>query len=304
MLCLKYIFVILYNNGYCNSRSNKKKKALQAWPVKRCLQKKSRVSCFASCRASVTVEASLIFPLFLCAVCTFVGMGQMMLAETEIKYAVSQTAKICASREAVRMKEGTGNAAGTVSGNVFFSVYDGGSLCENVISGGKSGIKVSVRKGEGQEIRVEAVYVLRMPVPFFQGLCSVHKAMGVSRIYSGYVAHGAEDFFDGNRIVYVAEYGEVYHTSPNCSHICITITDHEKIEQMISSPAWHPCEKCMKNGIQPDVIYMTEYGDCYHSSLSCSGLKRTIKAVRLSEVSNLALCSRCAKNTGGDGSEK
>lgn len=37
-----------------------------------------------------------------------------------------------------------------------------------------------------------------------------------------------------------------------------------------------------------------EYGDCYHSTLGCSGLKRTIKAVRLKDVGRLRPCSRCA----------
>lgn len=45
------------------------------------------------------MEASLVFPVFLCAVACFIGLAQMILVETEVHYAVSQTAKICAKQQ-------------------------------------------------------------------------------------------------------------------------------------------------------------------------------------------------------------
>lgn len=54
------------------------------------------------------------------------------------------------------------------------------------------------------------------------------------------------------------------------------------------------CEKCIHKGSSLSAIFVTAYGDCYHSTLGCSGLKRTIKAVRLKDVGRLRPCSRCA----------
>ncbi|MCQ2507536.1 MAG: pilus assembly protein, partial [Dorea sp.] len=43
------------------------------------------------------------------------------------------------------------------------------------------------------------------------------------------------------------------------------------------------------------LVYVTDYGDRYHSSLSCSGLKRTVYSVPKSEAIGKGACSKCAK---------
>ena len=105
-----------------------------------------------SCRASVTVEASLVFPIFLCAVACFIGLAQMILVETEVHYAVSQTAKICAKQQMFslipeeddqksnQVKEDNGihksdrtNGRQSIrnASSVFFDIYDVKSLCDS-----------------------------------------------------------------------------------------------------------------------------------------------------------------------------
>lgn len=42
-------------------------------------------------------------------------------------------------------------------------------------------------------------------------------------------------------------------------------------------------------------LYITNQGDCYHKDLGCSGIKRTVRMIRLSEVGTRRPCSRCGQ---------
>lgn len=115
------------------------------------------------------------------------------------------------------------------------------------------------------------------------------------RVFSGYVKHRRDyDAAGDNSIVYVAENGVVYHKNASCSHICLKITGNAAIQDIVHSSKYAACEKCIHKGSSLSAIFVTAYGDCYHSTLGCSGLKRTIKAVRLKDVGRLRPCSRCA----------
>lgn len=278
--------------GMCNVLCSKnkligKEKPLQARVERWILLKRNRASCFGSSRASITVETSLVFPVFICVLCCFMALAQMVLIETEVHYAASQTAKVCAQKAVVQQPQ---NARG-----VFFSIYEGGSLCENLIDGGKRGISIHSTLLEGEQLQIKAAYTLKVPVPFFSGLRFRKKTTVKRRIFSGYVKHWGEYEEAGdNQIVYVAENGVVYHKDSSCSHICLKITGSAAIQGVLHSSKYAACEKCIKKGKNPSALFVTAYGDCYHSTLGCSGLKRTIKAVKLKDVGNLRSCSRCA----------
>ena len=176
-----------------------------------------------------------------------------------------------------------------------FFRYEGGSLCENLIDGGKRGISIHSTLLEGEQLQIKATYTLKVPVPFFSGLRFRKKTTVKRRIFSGYVKHWGEYEEAGdNQIVYVAENGVVYHKDSSCSHICLKITGSAAIQEVLHSSKYAACEKCIKKGKNPSALFVTAYGDCYHSTLGCSGLKRTIKAVKLKDVGNLRPCSRCA----------
>ena len=59
---------------------------------------------------------------------------------------------------------------------------------------------------------------------------------------------------------------------------------------------YDPCDKCISNDVDDtQTYYITETGDHYHSRLGCSGLKRQIDAIVMSEVQTMGYrpCSRC-----------
>lgn len=103
----------------------------------------------------------------------------------------------------------------------------------------------------------------------------------------------------GGTYVYVTESGTVYHTSPDCTHIDLSIKTASKgaLDSMRNEYGgkYHACEKCEKEGFG-SLVYVTGSGDAYHNSASCSGLKRTVKMVDQNELDGMKKCSRCEKN--------
>ena len=98
--------------------------------------------------------------------------------------------------------------------------------------------------------------------------------------------------------VYLTEHASVYHTSSSCSHLDLSIhpADSNQLAFLRNEygAKYKPCEKCAAYGTASGTVYITDDGDRYHTSLSCSGLKRTVRMVGISEADGLQECSRCA----------
>ena len=101
--------------------------------------------------------------------------------------------------------------------------------------------------------------------------------------------------------VYLAENSKVYHRDEYCVYLnpgitSIRYSDVEK-ERNRSGGKYKMCLSCGK-GISFGgnvLVYITPYGDRYHSSRQCSGLKRGVHRVLLSQTGDLPPCSKCGK---------
>ena len=183
---------------------------------------------------------------------------------------------------------------------VFHSVYEETSMDEICIRGGRAGIRLSV-SSQGEEdatVKVSASYRLKIGIPFVGEYSFARQAQSMQRVFCGYVEHGdGKTGADSQGVVYVAEHGSVYHTSLSCTHICRRISG-SSVDRILSGKKYQACDKCIHEGERPSVLYVTPYGEKYHSSLSCSGLKRTVKAIPKEEAEGMRMCSRCAARQG------
>lgn len=97
-------------------------------------------------------------------------------------------------------------------------------------------------------------------------------------------------------VVYVTEYGEVYHTDRNCYHLKVTVhavtAGRLDKERNADGKKYRSCKKCAY-GTKPELIYVTREGDSYHYDINCSGLKRTVHAMTPEEAENLRKCAHC-----------
>ena len=121
--------------------------------------------------------------------------------------------------------------------------------------------------------------------------------VGSARGWTGRDESSFADLSDNApRYVYVTENGVVYHTHSSCSHINLSISRVNSSElsglRNENREKYKACESCAKGGAA-NTIYITDYGDRYHNSASCSKLKRSVKLVDVSKLSGMRECSKC-----------
>ena len=104
-----------------------------------------------------------------------------------------------------------------------------------------------------------------------------------------------------SRTVYVTEHGSVYHTNPGCSHLKVTIipvTEQQlKSARNTSGGKYHKCPYCGKQ--KTGQYYVDPYGDCWHTSVNCPSLKRTVHEVDMDDCGHMHECKDCRKARGG-----
>jgi len=180
------------------------------------------------------------------------------------------------------------------------------SINQSCIQGGYSGIQtyLSSFMEEEDTIDIILVYKVKLPLLFIKvdGLPMVQRVK--LRGWSGTkvaLKSDTEETTEDSEIVYITEHGRVYHLNKECSHLNLSIKEAhiDDIKELRNDAGgkYKECEICDKYeiGLENHKVYITDYGDRYHKSLGCSGLKRTIKAIPKSEVGDRSPCKRCGK---------
>lgn len=244
----------------------------------------------ASVSASVTVEAAMAVPVFFLAVVCLICLLELMAVETAVRAGLQYAGKQAAEEAAVapvlipsRLEEAVVESIGAQR------------LNRSLVEGGSSGIHcersyLSPGTGIGQ---ITATYQIRIPIPLFSvPLIQYEETMRIK----GWTGYEKGSFGGGAKeTVYVTETGLVYHRDYHCTHLELSVraADSKEIQKLRneSGGKYYPCEHC--GGVSGGLVYITDTGNRYHHSLSCSGLKRTVYAVPLSEVIGKGACSRC-----------
>ena len=137
--------------------------------------------------------------------------------------------------------------------------------------------------------------LISLPFTFFVQKATVRGWTG--RLGSAHGKGQGTDEEDPHREVYVTDHGTVYHTDPNCSHLKVTVipTTKEGLRKARnkSGSKYHRCPYCSGSG--GDYILIDPYGECWHTTLECYSLKRSVNTVHLDECSHLRECEDCRK---------
>lgn len=250
-----------------------------------------RASAFTSKKGSITVEAAMAVPLFFFAVVCLMYLMEIMAVQTAVRSGLQYAGKTAAQEACVSVVL----SPSAVRADVVNAV-GADRLKRSIVVGGGNGIdcsasKLSSRTGIGE---LSAKYKIRIPVPVFHiATLSFEDRMQI-KVWNGYEKAGFGT--DDERIVYVTETGIVYHRNYHCTYLDLSIhmVQAGAVEDLRNSSGgkYHACERC---GGGSGGVYITNTGDRYHSSLSCSGLKRTVYAIPISEAVGKRACSKCGK---------
>lgn len=251
-----------------------------------------RASVSASKKGSITVEAAMAVPIFFLAVVSLLYLMEIMAIQTSIRSGLQYAGKQAAKDAAVV----TVIMPSHIESDVIHAVGPE-RLERSIVVGGSGGIscnrsRMSAKTGIGELV---VTYKVRLPIPMFRIQPIEYQEKMRIKAWTGYEKTGFE--MNDDTTVYITETGLVYHKDYLCTHLDLSIRMVAASElnslRNVGGGKYYPCEHCMRNG--GGSVYITDTGDRYHGSLSCSGLKRTIYAVPLSEVIGKGACSRCGR---------
>ena len=248
-------------------------------------------SVFAFLKGSMSLEASLVMPIFIFFLMTIIFSLEMIRLQSDVTEALHQ--EFCNIYE--KSEEG-------ILGEVFFEYMDLKKNPYRAVVGGRSGIELSDKssiEADGH-IFIEALfneknYIYLIPV------LDKYKIVNDSfegHAFTGFVTGFGNEFeYEEAEYVYVAENGVKYHRNQDCRYIKITpkAVGIEEINNLRNNGGgkYYPCERCAHLGAH--TVYITPEGASYHGDAACPSLKRTLYMMTLKEATENGYtpCSNC-----------
>ncbi len=255
---------------------------------------------FASChRGSMTVEASIVLPVFLFFFLYLVGIMQLIQYRELIHFSLWNAGNKLAVYEVAEDLSGlkipdTAVAYTLVRGEVV-SLLGKKNLEEAPLKYGINSInflETEVLEEEGI-ISLVATYEVNPTFSLFPFPYTRMKTVYYGKAWNGYAVQ--ENNSAPKRSVYVTEYGAVWHTSLTCSYLHISVKEVSPGEvsklRNRDEKKYRACSYCYE--ASSDKLYITPDGDCYHSDVNCRGLIRNIKEIPLEDAGEYRPCSKC-----------
>ncbi len=226
-------------------------------------------------KGSLTVEASVIYPLFILVI-----VALMFLLKAVNNHLIIQNDLISDANKA--------SVRATLSDKLSMATMVGSGISIHSKVGGV----LLPHKSNGYDHEysyLSGVDVL--PNPLFNEKIRLYNNVR-SKIWNG-----DKDNSDEKEYVFVTKNGKVYHNSLNCIYLKrstrgVDINDIDSYRNE-SGGRYYPCKICGKTKTNSGIVYITSYGSSYHRLSNCWELVRDIKRIPISEVDGRGRCSKC-----------
>lgn len=270
---------------------------------------------FQKTRASLTVEAAMVLPLFLFSMVILMMPMELMDEGRRVQTAlegacedVSQYAYIMdelkqgETGEYLQMPGLVGELLGVLKKEaVIFYVKkrvesQAGSGRLEAVSFHRSSVLA-----DGETIDLIMDYRLKLPYSVL-GLKSVPMTARSSR--RAWIGRAGKDGGESgdlkeDELVFVGRNSTRYHLSRTCHYLYNNISQVslEEAKNMRNSfgKKYKPCSRCGGIAGKGEAVYIMPGGEHFHSDRGCSSITSYVQAVPLSEVSHLGPCSYCSK---------
>jgi len=285
----------------CFCKYINRKKTMESLPGAQafwhCMQKRE-APLYIRREGSLTVEAAVILPLFAAFFSYLLFFFQIMNVQLVVQGALEETAKKIAVLSVKELEE--------PGKETDYLLMAKGLLCLKLneeaeilgfVRGGIPGVSLMNSDFGKDGICLQADYVIRFPIELFEGQNFQISQSAYYRKWNG--CNGTKIKNEVDELVYITEYGKVYHVKRSCPYLTLSIRKVLRMqldnERNKSGERYEECEVCCEKNNYTSVVYVTDYGDKYHDTMTCSGLKRTIYQKRISDVGGMHACGKCVK---------
>lgn len=243
---------------------------------------------YTSRKGSYTIEASVVLPVILCVVVFILFYLKSFYIQVGVQRAIDETSRqaavLCPYKKDMSLRELIILCDARLEKDEIPLQYIRGNIL---------GLSYANSSVDGNYINLTVDYSIVFPIKMF-GNRQLHiQQHSVNRKWIGWDA-AEKSYAEG--YVYVTEHGRVYHTKINCPHLKPKISavgrSGIKDKRNRNGEKYKACHLCAKKG-KKNVVFVTEYGNVYHNTLTCAGIKRTIYKRRIEEVGALPMCEKC-----------
>lgn len=278
-------------------------------------------------RASLTVEAALVLPIFIFTCYSFLFFFYVIEIQENLHYASTKVCETISSygyllHNLDQMEEDKiGEYMDSELESLLYDAADEiiikelvkrqvvlSRSLESYIVGGYDGISFQNSKMLDEEKFVTIVMSYKLKCPVFKEILPYLPVKQCVKIKS-FCGHQADKKREPSisEYVYITENGSVYHTHSDCTYIKIIL---EMIpygslgtQRNSGGAKYYACESCVgdrkkSEDLMNKNVYITRSGTRFHLTTNCSKIKRSTIKVKLSEVDGKKLCSKCELRNG------